>query len=174
VRRQRLDPRHQGGQQPGADGVDHAEAHGPCQRILAGGGDLGHPRGFGQGPFGLRHDLGADRRRPDIARAALEQGHAEFFFELFHRHRQGRLRHIALVRGAAEMALAGEGNDVAELGQGHVEDRKGRSVRPTPGAPSANVVKRRETITAAASASWKTPDPAWKMRLALVAPVVIP
>jgi hypothetical protein len=119
LRRQGLDARHQRRQQPGTDRVDHAETQWPGQRILAGGGDLGDAHRFGQCPFGLGHHLGADGRDADIAGTAFEQGNTEFLFKLLDRHRQRRLRHIALVRRAAEMALAGEGDDVAEFGQGH-------------------------------------------------------
>jgi hypothetical protein len=70
LRRQRLDPRHQGRQQPGSDGVDHAKAQRAGQRILAGGGDLGHPRRLGQRPLGLGHHVarrsGWQRTSPEL------------------------------------------------------------------------------------------------------------
>ena len=71
----------------------------------------------------LLDDAAADRRHGHFAAAALEQRDAELVFELLHRDRQRRLAHEALLRGAAEVALARKRDDVAKLGEGHMENR---------------------------------------------------
>src|SRR6266581_3724424 len=111
--------RHQRRQQVRSDGVDAAEAERPRQRIAALGGQFADPCRLGEDALGLGHDLRADRGQPDFAGAAFEQDHAEFRFELFHGHRQGRLGDEALFGGAAEMALASQGRDVAQVGERH-------------------------------------------------------
>jgi hypothetical protein len=55
----------------------------------------------------------------DLAAAALEDLHVELFLELLDRHAERGLRHEAGLGGAAEVPLAGHGDDVLQLGEGH-------------------------------------------------------
>mmetsp|Transcript_53129 Transcript_53129/g.124294 ORF Transcript_53129/g.124294 Transcript_53129/m.124294 type:complete len:240 (-) Transcript_53129:1084-1803(-) len=110
---------HQFGQQVRTDGVDQPEAQRTGQRVLAALGDLLDRAGLVEHGLGLAHDLLAQRCHGDLAAAALEDLQVQLLFELLDRDRQGRLGHEAGLGRAAEMALAGHGDDVAQLGQGH-------------------------------------------------------
>src|SRR6185436_5969692 len=105
--------------QVGADGVDGAEAQRADQRVAARGGDLAHARRLLEHPLRLLDDLLSRRRDAALAGPALEQGDAELLLELFHRHRERRLRDEAGFRRPAEVPLARHGDDVAQLGKGH-------------------------------------------------------
>ncbi len=59
------------------------------------------------------------RRQADEVMAALDDRRAETLFELPDRRRKRRLRHMAGLRGLAEMLLAGERNQIFELLQHH-------------------------------------------------------
>ena len=74
---------------------------------------------IGQHALGLRDDALAHGGEADLGAAALEDQQPEFLLELFHAHRQRRLGHEAGGRGAREMPLAGDGDDVLQFGQGH-------------------------------------------------------
>ncbi len=128
----------QRGQQVGPDGVDHAKPQRPGQRVLALLGDFADGHGLLQHALGLRHDLLADRRHRDFGRAALEDLHIEFVFQLLDRHRQRRLRHEAGFGRPAEMALARHGDDVLEFGESHsfrqlCAGRRDQTTRPSIG-----------------------------------------
>jgi len=110
---------HQFGQQVGPDGVDDAQAQRAGQRVLAALGDFLDGLRLLQHGLGLAHDLLAQGRDGDLGTATLEQLDVELVFQLLHRHRQGGLGNKACFGSAPEMTLAGDGNDVAEFGQGH-------------------------------------------------------
>ena len=110
---------HEVGQQVGADRVDHAQAQRAAHRVFTAFGDFLDRRGLLDDRLRLPHDLFAQRRDGDFVRTALEDFYVEFFFELFDRHAQRRLRDEARLGRAAEMVFAGDGDDVAEFGQGH-------------------------------------------------------
>ena len=110
---------HQLWQQIGAYGVDHAQGQSPVQRVLAALGQLLDGLRLLQHHLRLAHNLFAQRRHGHITGAALKQLQFQLFFQLFHRHRQRRLRHMAGLGRAAKVAFAGHGNDVFEFGEGH-------------------------------------------------------
>ena len=64
----------------------------------------------------LRDDLLADGRDGDIARAALENGNAEFFFKLLDGNGQRRLADEAGLGRAAEVPFTSNGNNVFKFG----------------------------------------------------------
>jgi hypothetical protein len=109
-------------QQIGADGVDHAQAQGTGQRVLVLLGQFLDGGGLLEHAFGLRHDLGAQRRDRDFRAAALEQDHAQFVFELLDGDRQGRLGHKTGFGGVAKMSGARNGDDVFQLGECHCRE----------------------------------------------------
>ena len=78
-----------------------------------------HARGLVQHPPRLRDDALAGLGQQHLARAALEELHAQFVLELLHRRRQARLAHEAALRRAAEVAFLGDGDDVLQFRQGH-------------------------------------------------------
>ena len=82
-------------------------------------GDLAQMGDLFEHPLGLVHDAQADGGDADFGAAALEQDHAQLVLQLAYRHRQGGLADEAGFRGAPEMPLAGDGNDVLEFGQCH-------------------------------------------------------
>ena len=81
--------------------------------------ELVDDRGLLQYALRLGDDLLPDRCRGDLAGGTLEQGKAQFILEPLDCHAQGRLGHETGGSGAGEMALPGEGDDVAQFGQGH-------------------------------------------------------
>ncbi|MNN50204.1 hypothetical protein D3C81_1647780 [compost metagenome] len=113
-------------QQVRPDGVDHAHAQRPGQRVLALLGDLADGHGLLEHALGLRHDLFADVGHRHLGGAALEDLHVEFVFQLLDRDRQRRLRHEAGFGGPAEMALARHGDDVLEFSERHDLSNPGR------------------------------------------------
>src|SRR5208282_2932050 len=57
----------------------------------------------------------------DAAARALEQLHPEFVFELADLLAERRLRHMQALRGAAEVQLFSDGDEVAEVSQFHMQ-----------------------------------------------------
>ena len=49
----------------------------------------------------------------------MRERHPEFILQFFNRHRQRGLTDKTFVGGAAKMALAGDGDDVAQFSEGH-------------------------------------------------------
>ena len=104
-------------QPPGQALVDLLE---PAAQIL----DLGeNPVGVLQGHLALR-------RQADIAVAALDDRRPEIVLEQANRRRQRRLRHVAGVRGAAEMLFARERGEIFELTEDHDALSRRLSWRP--------------------------------------------
>src|SRR5690349_21025953 len=64
-------------------------------------------------------DLSADFGEQHLARRALDERDAEFFLELADLRRQGRLADEACGRGAAEMLVFGERNQISEVTEVH-------------------------------------------------------
>ena len=67
--------------------------------------------------MGAPGDLPPLRRQLQGSAPALDELHAERILELFHLHRESRLRDAALLRGLAEVAKLGEGDEVLKLAQ---------------------------------------------------------
>src|SRR5690606_1277087 len=98
---------------------DHAEHEAGAERVARGFGGLAQDLGGAQHLLGLHDDGFAGGRDDDLVAVALEQAHAELFFELADAHAQGRLADEAGFRGLAEMAVARYRGDIAKLGEGH-------------------------------------------------------
>ena len=87
--------------------------------------------------FVYRGENGADplgqrlpqARRPDLPRAALEQGRAEFLLELLDLLGQGRLRDRASRRRAPEVAVTGKRVEIAQLTKREVKHKLSLSAR---------------------------------------------
>ena len=107
-------------QQIGGDGVDAAQAEGAVQLVPGGGGhilDAVHQLEDARRLLG--HPLAGRGDRDLAAATSLEQHHAQFLLQLLDGHRQGGLGNEAGLGGTAEVALAGNGEDVFQFGQGH-------------------------------------------------------
>ena len=104
-----------------ADRVDRAEAQRRGELVLALLGDVLDRRRFLEHALRLLDDAVAHRCHRHFAAAALEKRHAELVLQLLDRDRQRRLAHEAFFRRAPEVALAGERDDVTQLGQRHAE-----------------------------------------------------
>src|SRR5256885_9756024 len=61
----------------------------------------------------------ASRREPHAARQACEQGCAHLFLQLLELGRQRRLGNEKLASGAADVALLGHGDEIAQMAQFH-------------------------------------------------------
>ncbi len=118
-RRAPVEQRNQLRHQIGADGVDRAKAQRAGEIVLALRREVLDHVGFFQHPLRLFDDALPNRRDCHFSRAALEQRDAEFIFEFFDRDRQCRLADETFFRGAAEMALACDGDDITQFGEGH-------------------------------------------------------
>ena len=119
LRRELAQHRHEVGQEVRRDRVDDAELERSRELVAPGLRELADARGFLEHPLRLLDDALADRRDGDLGLAALEQRRAELLLELVDRHRQRRLAHEALGRGAAEAPLLRDRDDVAELVERH-------------------------------------------------------
>ena len=73
----------------------------------------------------------AGRGERDLAWPPLNQLRADLALEFPHLHGKGRLRHRAIVGGAAEMPVARERREVAQLSQGDHFDKIILSIRRT-------------------------------------------
>ncbi len=112
-RRQRV------GQQIGADCRNDADPQRSGERVARAArrrGDFGDRRQ--RAPGVLDDRLGA-RRDGDRAALALEDAHAEFRLQLEDLAAQRRLADVAGRRGAAEMTVVGDGDDILEIAQVH-------------------------------------------------------
>ena len=69
---------------------------------------------------GDRQQLVADAGQLDAMAAAVEELHLVLLLQALHLRRQGRLREPERPRRRAEAAMAGDGEEGAELGGGHV------------------------------------------------------
>ncbi len=67
--------------------------------------------------LGALRDFDAGRGERDLARPAFDQLGADLALQVPDLHRQRRLRHRALVGGAAEMPVPREGREVSQLSQ---------------------------------------------------------
>ena len=101
--------------QIGADGIDGTDPQRADQLVLAFGGHLPDQRGLLQHAVCLLDDPLAQRGHLNGGFGAFEQGDAEFVLEFLDGHRQRRLGNEAAFGGAAEVALLGQGYDVAEF-----------------------------------------------------------
>jgi hypothetical protein len=115
-----VEQRDQLGHEIRADRVYRAEAQRSNKLVLALRREVLDRRRFLEHALRLLDDPRARGRHRDFGAPALKQRDAELVLELFHRDRQGGLAHEAFFRGAAEMALAREGDDVAKLCEGHL------------------------------------------------------
>ena len=68
--------------------------------------------------LGAADDLLAAGRQGDLALAAVDQRRPQQILELAQPGAQGRLGNQAVVGGATEMPVLGDGNEVAQLAQG--------------------------------------------------------
>jgi hypothetical protein len=116
---------HEFGQQVGPDRVDDAQPQRAIERVLAAFGDLPDRLCLLDHGLRLSHDGLAQGCRADLIAAAFEDLHVEFVLQLLDRHGKRRLRNETSLGRAPEVALAGYGHDVAELGERH-----GRVVEP--------------------------------------------
>ena len=106
-------------QQIGADGRNDADPQRSGERVARAArrrGDFGDRRQ--RAPGVLDDRLGA-RRDGDRAPLALEDAHAEFRLQLEDLAAQRRLADVAGRRGAAEMTVVGDGDDILEIAQVH-------------------------------------------------------
>ena len=110
---------HQFGQQIRRDGVDHAQAQRPGQRVFTALGNFFDIGRLLQHALRLSDDVLAQRSHSHFVGAALEEFDLQFFFQIFDANRQRRLRHKAGNGRAAKMLFACHGNDVFQFGQGH-------------------------------------------------------
>ena len=67
----------------------------------------------------MAHDGQTGRGDPDIHGAAFKQLHAQFFFEVSDRHRQGGLGHATGAGRSAKVLFPGQGNHIFERCQIH-------------------------------------------------------
>ncbi len=109
VERVQIDAGHAGERGEGTD--DYAPARGPgvFGELRRGAGD------FGQDPLGVQEERFARRCRAHAATAAIEEFDAKFALQQADLLREGGLRDADRGGGAGEMALAGDGGEVAEL-----------------------------------------------------------
>src|SRR5690606_18081321 len=121
--------RQTGRQRGGADGREQAEPDGAGFGILAAAGDLRQLVHVGQDLAGALDDLAPDRGQHDLARGALEQRHPEFLLQLPDLRRQRRLADEAGLGRPAEVAVLGQGDEVAEVAQVHAACAAGAEVR---------------------------------------------
>ena len=91
----------------------------PFELVIAPVRDLADMSRLFQHALRLLDDLHTDRRDGDLALAALEDLHAELLLELLYRQRQRRLADEGLFRGAAEIELLRDRDDVAQLVKCH-------------------------------------------------------
>src|SRR3954451_17068752 len=93
------------------------------ERALETAADLGQlvPEAVvvGQDAVGPEHDPLALAREPLEALPAPHERHAELGLELAQARREGRLRDVAGTRGAPEMALSLERDEILELAREH-------------------------------------------------------
>ena len=74
---------------------------------------------FVQHALRLCHDALARLRGEDFVAAAVKQRQPQLFFQFFNGDGERGLADVAALGGAPEMPLLGNGNDVAQFGQGH-------------------------------------------------------
>lgn len=118
----RRDPVQLGNQvreQVGSDGIDGADLQRRGQLVLAGLGQLADALGLFEDLLRLGDDAFAHWRQAHGALAALEDQHPQLVLELLHADREGRLADVATLGGTAEVLFLGEGDDVAQFGEGH-------------------------------------------------------
>ena len=99
----------------GGDG----EALGLVAPIAATGIALGHEVGLLHHLPRVAEQLHAVARERDAAVGALEDGDAGLALDVAHGYRQARLRHVERVGRGADGAVAGNGDEVAQLLEGH-------------------------------------------------------
>jgi hypothetical protein len=118
--RQVADQRRQGvGHQIGTDGRNDADPQRSREWVARAArrrGDFGDRR---QRAPGVLDDRFGARCDGDNAALALEDAHAEFRLQLEDLTAQRRLADVAGRRGAAEMTVVGDGDDVVEIAQVH-------------------------------------------------------
>jgi hypothetical protein len=105
--------RHEVGKDVRADRRDHAQAQRPAKLVLAAARDALDAPTSSSTRCACSTDRLARRGHDHLVLVALEERHAELVLELGEREGKRGLRDEALLRGAAEMALLGEGDDVA-------------------------------------------------------------
>ncbi len=109
----------QSGEQIWANGVDCTDAQRGAELLYIRVSQLAEFLRFLKHALGLGDHGFTCWRYAHVVAVPLEQLDAEFILELFHRHRQCWLGDGAAHCGAAEMALAGEGDGVAQFGKVH-------------------------------------------------------
>ncbi len=117
---ERLD---EAGQEIGRDRGDDPDAQAPGQGPARGAGEIGEFVDRAQNVATAQRELLAQRRQPDLLGAALDEGDAEAVLEILDLQGEGRLRDRAMLGGAAEMALAGEGVEIAQVPDGQGRHR---------------------------------------------------
>ena len=111
--------RYQLRQKIGCDRINDTDPQRAHQRILVLFGDVLDIGGLLEHMLGLRHDLSADRGHRDFGTAALEDGHAQFIFQLFDRDRERGLRDETGFGGTAKVFFTCDGDDVFQFGECH-------------------------------------------------------
>ena len=113
------DLRHDMRQQVRPERRKDAEPDGAGFRILGAPRDLADLLDFVQHFARALRDLATDFGEQHLARRALDERDAELFLELADLRRQRRLADEARGRGAAEMLVFGQRNQISEVSQVH-------------------------------------------------------
>jgi hypothetical protein len=111
------------GKEVGRDGGDHPESQPPAQPSLP-ACDLGEIGDLADDPSRPTQDLAPRRRHHHLTRPPLDQLDPERRLQFADLHRQRRLAHVHGGRGAAEMPLLGQRNQVSELPDGDFHNLK--------------------------------------------------
>jgi len=96
----------QDGHQVRGERWNYAKLKRADERVAGGAGHSLHLGGFGQGSLSMGQNLAADGGNVDALVGALEQGDAEFDFELADLAAEGGLADVAGLGGAAKMAVS--------------------------------------------------------------------
>ncbi len=129
LRRAGLQRGNEVGQEVRRHRIDDAEPERAGQLVAAGLRNLPDLRRLLEHLLRLLDDTLADRRDRYLALAPLEQPGAKLLLELLDRDGQRGLAHEAALRGATEISLAREGDEIAQLVQRHPPFRAARSRR---------------------------------------------
>ena len=100
-------------------GEAHGDAAGLAARRAAGPGRGAIDRG--QHRLGIGQEGAPGIGQPDAARMAHEQGRVDLLFQRLDLLRQRRLLHVQLLRRARDVALTGDGDEVAEMAEFHLD-----------------------------------------------------
>ena len=106
-------------QEIGRDGRDEADRHREVQGFLSGVGVFDQLLRVKVDLLRAAQQFFADGGDDDLFVVALEDNDAEVFFHFGDAKRQGGLRDVALLGGALEMFVAGDGEGKLDLAQGN-------------------------------------------------------